>query len=120
MFSEPRSLLVYDTSAQPPVPLPLKLGDANLDGFPDILMITVSGRERIPALLFSTPCSPGVAGCSSAGSEKHGWTVAKNNARVLSDIKDARSVSFLDVDEDVGLFYYVSRNGLTYDGSGIS
>ncbi|KAF8352219.1 hypothetical protein F5887DRAFT_874393 [Amanita rubescens] len=116
LFSKPRSLLVYDTSSQPPVPLPLKLGDANLDGFPDILMITVSGRERIPALLFSTPCSPGVAGCSSADSEKHGWTVAKNNARVLSDIKDARSVSFLDVDEDGSLDILVQRSGATGQG----
>ena len=120
LFSEPRSLLVYDTSFQPPVPLPLKLGDANLDGFPDILMITVSGRERIPTLLYSTPCSTGVAGCSPDGRGRHGWTIATKNARALSEIKDARSVSFLDVDEDVGGFYFVSSNLMTYDGQGIS
>ena len=65
-------------------------------------MITVSGRERIPALLYSVPCSTGVAGCSPDGSGRHGWTIATKNARALSEIKDARSVSFLDVDEDVG------------------
>jgi integrin alpha FG-GAP repeat containing protein 1 len=30
------SLLVYDASFTPPLPIPLKLGDADLDGFPDM------------------------------------------------------------------------------------
>ncbi|KAK2460674.1 hypothetical protein APHAL10511_007144 [Amanita phalloides] len=116
LFPEPRSLLVYDNSFQPPVPLPLKLGDANLDGFPDILMITVKGKERIPALLFSVPCSASVVGCRSNGSGRRGWTVATKDVQALSDIKDARSVSFLDIDEDGSLDLLVQRAGDTGQG----
>ncbi|KAF8626356.1 hypothetical protein AX15_005010 [Amanita polypyramis BW_CC] len=111
-----RSLLVYDTSFEPRLPLPLKLGDANLDGFPDIMMITVKGEERMPTLLYSVPCSAGIVGCSPDGSGRRGWTIARKNAEVLSAIKDARSVSFLDVDEDGSLDILVQRSGKTGQG----
>ena len=32
-----QSLKLFDTSLQPSIPIPLRLGDFNLDGFPDIL-----------------------------------------------------------------------------------
>ncbi|KAG6896961.1 hypothetical protein C0992_005022 [Termitomyces sp. T32_za158] len=98
------SLLVLDTTYAPPIPLSLKLGDVNLDGFPDILLITGSGKDRIPSLVLSKPCAAGMVGCSANGMGRRGWEVAKSGADPLSTIKDARSVAFLDVDEDVNIF----------------
>ncbi|KAG5350908.1 hypothetical protein C0989_008806 [Termitomyces sp. Mn162] len=111
LFSDSPSLLALDTTQTPPIPLSLKLGDANLDGFPDILLITGSGKDRIPRLIFSKPCAAGLAGCSANGSDRRGWELAKSGADPLSTIKDARSVAFLDVDEDGTLDIMIQRTG---------
>lgn len=103
LFPDSPSLLALDTTYTPPIPLSLKLGDANLDGFPDILLITGSGKDRVPRLVFSKSCTAGIVGCSANGSGRRGWEPAKSGADPLSTIKDARSVAFLDVDEDVNI-----------------
>ena len=64
-------------------------------------------RERVPSLVFSVPCADGVAGCVSNEREKRGWKVASHGAETLEDIKDARGVSFLDMDEDVMVFLFL-------------
>ena len=95
------SLLVYDTSFTPPLPIPLKLGDADLDGFPDMLAISVQGNEYTPRLVYSVPCAAGLGGCSKPGAAWRGWKMATKGVDILNNIKDARSLSFLDMDEDV-------------------
>ncbi|KAG6899532.1 hypothetical protein C0993_009348 [Termitomyces sp. T159_Od127] len=92
LFPDSPSLLALDTTYTPPIPLSLKLGDANLDGFPDILLITASGKDP-------------------SGQGRRGWELAKSGADPLSTIKDARSVAFLDVDEDGTLDIMVQRTG---------
>jgi integrin alpha FG-GAP repeat containing protein 1 len=101
LYPDSQSLLVLDTTHTPPIPLPLKLGDANLDGFPDFMAIVGSGKDRVPSLVFSVPCAQNVIGCSPSGAGRRGWKVAKKGAESLNAIKDARAVSFLDLDEDV-------------------
>lgn len=95
------SLLVYDTSFTPPIPIPLKLGDADLDGFPDMLAITVQGVNRIPRLMYSVPCVSDLGGCSKNGTGKRGWKMATKGVEALESINDSRSLTFLDMDEDV-------------------
>jgi len=93
-----------DTSYTPPIPLPLKLGDANLDGFPDFLAIigSPSKHDRTPKLFLSVECgTAGAVGCSG-GKGRRGWTQVKKGVESLDAIKDARGVAFLDLDEDVG------------------
>ena len=82
------------------------MGDANLDGFPDFLVITGSGKDRIPSLVYSVPCGVGVAGCAKNGSGRRGWKVATRGVEALQAVKDARSLSFLDMDEDVSFDPY--------------
>ena len=98
-------LLVQDTTYDPPLPVPIKLGDLNQDGFPDILAIVASGSgsraDRTPRLAYSVPCAKGVAGCGSDGSGYRGWLALTKGGEVLQGIKDARNTAFLDVDEDV-------------------
>ena len=98
-----QSLLVLDTTYKPSIPIPLKLGDANLDGFPDILLISVTGKTKTPKLLWSVPCAKDVPGCDSEGRGTRGFKLATKDVETLEGITDARSVSFLDMDEDVGL-----------------
>ena len=52
------SILVRDTTSSPPIPLALKLGDANLDGFPDVLFVSAqpSNKEYTPTLAISVGC----------------------------------------------------------------
>ncbi|KAJ7771527.1 hypothetical protein B0H16DRAFT_1513818 [Mycena metata] len=101
------SLVVLDTTQIPPLPISLKLGDANLDGFPDLLLIIASGQDHVPKMLFSVPCdSSDAIGCGHRG-----WSVATKGIETLDAIKDARSVSFLDMDEDGTLDIMVQRTG---------
>ncbi|KAJ7246549.1 hypothetical protein B0H12DRAFT_1203288 [Mycena haematopus] len=110
------SLVVLDTTPVPALPISLKLGDANLDGFPDLLVIIASGQDHVPKVLFSVPCGAGVLGCRS-GHRKHGWSVATKGMETLDAIKDARSVSFLDIDEDGTLDIMVQRTGALGQGN---
>jgi len=89
--------------AQPILPRP---GDANLDGFPDLLLIT-EGHVR---LLLSVPCARGVLGCSAEGARR-GWREMRKGAEALSSITDARVAVFVDLDEDGTLDVMVRRTG---------
>ncbi|KAK7037504.1 hypothetical protein VNI00_010996 [Paramarasmius palmivorus] len=110
-------LLVADTDTPSPIPLPLKLGDANLDGFPDILLIAVTLKGNTPKLIYSVPCEKGVAGCNADGSGRRGFKVAVKGVHSLDSITDARSVSFIDMDEDGTLDIMVQKVGETRDGN---
>lgn len=103
--STPLSLLVSDVTHKPPLPVPLKFGDANQDGFPDILAILVSGTgssiQKTPYLAYSVQCHKGVAGCDGNGNGRRGWSVLKKGGEALRGIKDARGIAFVDMDEDV-------------------
>ena len=113
---------MLDTTFNPSLPVSIKLGDANLDGFPDFLIITGSGRDRIPSLVYSVPCDVGVVGCEKDGSGRRGWEVATEGVESLEAVKDARSLSFLDMDEDVSfdllLLSILVSNSLSIDGQG--
>lgn len=99
------------------MPVPLKVGDANQDGFPDILAIVASGtgsrRPRTPYLALSVPCEKGIAGCSSDGHGRRGWKVVRKGTDPLKNVQDARSVAFLDMDEDVSIFSDGHSDGLS-------
>ncbi|KAG6840620.1 hypothetical protein C0991_005519 [Blastosporella zonata] len=117
LYPDPVSLLATDVTHSPPIPLSLNLGDANLDGFPDLLFIIRTGKDQTPSLVYSVPCAAGVIGCSANGSGRRGWAPAQKGADPLSDITDARGVSFLDLDEDGTLDIMVQRTGAAGHGN---
>ena len=100
---------MLDTTFNPPLPIALKLGDVNLDGFPDLLAITVTGRDQTPHLIYSVPCETNLVGCAKDGSGRRGWKLATKGVKTLEDVKDARSVTFLDMDEDVGFLLSITQ-----------
>jgi len=109
-----------DTSYNPPLPVPIKLGDANQDGFPDILAIVASGSsahpQRTPHLAYSVPCGKGVAGCDTK-SRRRGWSALHKGGEILGSVQDARGVAFLDMDEDGTLDILVQRTGEQAQGN---
>lgn len=125
----PSSLLVFDTRSSPSVPVHLRIGDVNLDGFPDILLVTASptssrSYKRTPRLLFAAPCAHSgkshdngkggrTAGCGEDGKGRVGWTVADRDVDALDDVSDTASVTFLDIDEDVSEPFYLANNHIT-------
>ncbi|KAF8188320.1 hypothetical protein BJ912DRAFT_1031903 [Pholiota molesta] len=105
---ESPSLLVQDTSFTPSLPIALKLGDANLDGFPDLLAITVSDSgNHIPNLVFSVPCGNFIPGCPKGANDRRGWRLATKGAKALEDVKDARALTGAD---GQGNYLFVQNN----------
>lgn len=108
------SLLLYDTttSATEAIPVPLRVGDIDLDGFPDIVPIVVhKDNSRTPHVLISHPCASGTNGCSSSAGRT--FNVVTKDTHALEKITDAVGVAFLDIDEDVSelFFFESSRRG---------
>lgn len=90
-----------DMTHTPPLPLPIRLGDVNQDGFPDLLAIVVTGHSHTPQLAHSVPCAKGVAGCDDKGRGRRGFQSLKKGSEFLAQITDATSAAFVDMDEDV-------------------
>lgn len=145
---------MYDTTHTPPLPLPIKIGDADLDGFPDLLFIVVTNDDkRVPKLAWNVRCGAGEPGCPAIQSQSsikrlkegtkklfmsnlirrngdtaatetkiggRGFVVASSggDASILATFNDARSVSFLDIDEDGTLDIMVQRTGSGDEGKG--
>jgi integrin alpha FG-GAP repeat containing protein 1 len=98
-------LHVLDTSFSPAQPILPRTGDANLDGFPDLLLIT-EGRVR----LLSAPCTRGVPGCAAQG-VRRGWREMVKGVEPLAGITGARIAVFVELDEDGTLDVMVQRTG---------
>ena len=96
---------MLDTTFSPPLPLPVRLGDTNLDGFPDLSAIAATADRHTPKLLISEPCTKGLAGCDISGQGRRGFRLLQKGAESLEAMYDARGVTFIDMDEDVRRFY---------------
>ncbi|GJJ12216.1 hypothetical protein Clacol_006457 [Clathrus columnatus] len=96
------SLLMNDVTYDPPLPVTVRIGDLTLDGYPDIIVIGVSGSgNRSPYILNSIPCSHNIAGCDSRGNGRRGFKVVTAGTETVRRITDARGVAVMDLDEDV-------------------
>jgi integrin alpha FG-GAP repeat containing protein 1 len=74
--------------------------------------------DTVPILIVSKECKKGLVGCGEDGKGKRGWeavrfggTEAKDDKGIgagweaLQVVRDARSVSFVDMDEDVSCVF---------------
>jgi integrin alpha FG-GAP repeat containing protein 1 len=103
--------LLLHVPGEPDIPLPLRPGDFNVDGFPDLLL-TIHNSTAAPGVitrkaghqvrvLENVPCGSGIAGCEGR-KNGHGFKVGGGSGwEVLDDIWDASGASWLDVDDDV-------------------
>ncbi|KZT59740.1 integrin alpha N-terminal domain-containing protein, partial [Calocera cornea HHB12733] len=118
------SLLMLDRSFHPSLPIPIRIADASLSGFPSLLPIIAtqtpggvlgigSSLETTVELLESVPCRAGVVGCEgnkvSAG--RRAFAIVNDGTQVPKGIHDARGVTVLDLDEDGTLDLLIQRTG---------
>jgi integrin alpha FG-GAP repeat containing protein 1 len=112
--------LLLHVPGEPNIPLPLRPGDFNVDGFPDLLL-TIHNSTAAPGVitrkaghqvrvLENVPCGNGVAGCEGRRTGR-GFEVGRGSGwEVLDDIWDASGASWLDVDDDVRLTISVCKH----------
>ena len=110
--------LLLHVPGNPSIPLLLRPGDYNLDGFPDLLF-TIHNSTAAPGgglvsssrkaghqvrILANVACSKNTPGCEK-GKGGRGFEVGQGKGwEVLDNIWDASGASWLDLDEDVSLF----------------
>lgn len=100
-------LLMLDTTYSPPIPIGIKTGDADLDGFPDLLPIiahngALYGIATTPWVLQSIPCTDRIKkNLGKCPSGRRFFEPVTSHVDPLRAITDARGVAFLDMDEDV-------------------
>ncbi|KAG8892085.1 hypothetical protein FRB99_002968 [Tulasnella sp. 403] len=118
METERLGLLLFDTTYKPPLPLPLKIGDADLDGFPDLLLLVAHngglfGIATTPWLLQSVPCTGRIrkASGSNCPQNRRFYEPVTRHVEPLQEITDARGAAWLDIDEDGTLDILVQRTG---------
>lgn len=97
----------------PNIPLALRTGDYNIDGYPDLLLI-ISNATAIPAsgvfgtakpgtqirVLENIRCGKQVPGCDNGQSRSFKVRTGKG-WEVLGELWDVTGASWLDVDSDV-------------------
>lgn len=100
-------LLLADDLAPVHTPVPIRIGDENKDGYPDLLLLTVPrgarpGQTRTH-LLKSTACDKRgkAAGCTAHTRPEHRTFVRLPGT--LDTFSYVRSASFVDLDEDGSL-----------------
>jgi len=109
--------LLMDYTHIPGLPIALKIGDADIDGFPDILAIvshfTQYRFDNKPWIMRSVPCDgkplPGGGRCAKG---RRTFELVMHNVVPLATIDDARGIAFLDLDEDGTLDILVQRTGM--------
>ncbi|WFD32932.1 hypothetical protein MSPP1_003985 [Malassezia sp. CBS 17886] len=99
-------VLLADELAPTTAPVPLRLGDQNKDGYPDMLLISVpassrAGETRVH-LLENAACAPGAPGCAAPAHDTlTRRTLRRATHTVLDVYAHVRSAAFVDLDEDV-------------------
>jgi integrin alpha FG-GAP repeat containing protein 1 len=97
------SLLVQDTDFVGHLPVAVQVGDYNIDGFPDLLIVTVETSTKLstPRLLRSIPCTTDLCKVSEVELGRRRFEWVQEGTEPLTEIIDARKAVFLDLDEDV-------------------
>ncbi|KAK4058838.1 hypothetical protein OIO90_000284 [Microbotryomycetes sp. JL221] len=110
----PGSSLATETTAfRGHFPTPPSIGDYNIDGYPDLLLVTSSNTRREAQLLQSRPCD--TASCTQAEiyARRRAFRVVKDGAEALFKLQDVESAHWVDVDDDGSLDILVQRSGNT-------
>ncbi|GAA5896345.1 hypothetical protein JCM8208_001852 [Rhodotorula glutinis] len=104
-------LVVHSTAYRGEYPIAPQVGDYNIDGYPDLLVVATKGRDRRAHILQSRPCEAGSCTEAEVASKRRAFRVVSEGAEALDKITDVESASWFDVDDDGLLDILVQRLG---------
>ncbi|GJN88667.1 hypothetical protein Rhopal_001633-T1 [Rhodotorula paludigena] len=109
------TLSLSSSSFRGAYPTPPQIGDFNIDGFPDLLVVAASrgGRDRQAFVLESRPCEKGSCTADEIREGRRAFRVLGEGTDALSAIKDVESAHWFDMDDDGSLDILVQRLGNT-------
>lgn len=81
----------------------LQIGDYNIDGFPDILLVTenAESKEAAARLLQSMPCIHNKCSDLEVKKARRYFQWVKEGVTALTAVADVKKAVFFDLDEDV-------------------
>lgn len=93
------------------------LGDYNLDGYPDLLLISTpnSGSTSHVILLESVLCTLDTCSSNAVAADRRTFVKVVKGAKALTSMANPRAAAFFDMDEDViivALFVHLSIRSL--------
>ncbi|GAA6029384.1 hypothetical protein JCM8097_003650 [Rhodosporidiobolus ruineniae] len=106
-----RSLVTSSTAFRGSFPTPPQIGDYNIDGYPDLLVVTSSGSQKTATVLQSRPCEKGSCEEQEIKKGRRAFRVLSEGAEALAKIKDVESASWVDMDDDGSLDILLQRSG---------
>ncbi|GAA6012102.1 hypothetical protein JCM11491_001751 [Sporobolomyces phaffii] len=117
LVTPPHNLVTTSTSFRGVLPAPPQIGDYNIDGYPDLLILAsphAHPSQRVAKILQSRPCTP--AHCSPAATRRgrrYYELMTGDGAGVeeLDKFTDVEGVSWVDLDDDGSLDVVVQRSG---------
>ncbi|BGP45902.1 hypothetical protein JCM10450v2_001737 [Rhodotorula kratochvilovae] len=92
-------------------PVAPQIGDYNIDGYPDLLVVAQKGRDRLAYVLQSRQCEKGACSASEIEMRRRAFRVVSEGADALGKIKDVESASWFDIADDGSLDILVQRLG---------
>lgn len=93
-------VLTEDPNFRGHLPVPVHIGDYNLDGYPDLLVTT---NQRV-LLLQSILCNSSLCASSAQLASKRTFAVVTTGADILNKMSSPTQAAFFDIDEDVRLY----------------
>ncbi|CAJ0628087.1 8090_t:CDS:10 [Entrophospora sp. SA101] len=93
-------IVIKDKSFKGMLPVPIRIGDYNMDGFPDLLVISEKGTEHFVSLLESIPCTLEYCDPLAVKAQRRAFVKVIDGANSLNEITNAKGAAFFDVDED--------------------
>lgn len=109
VLPEGQQLLLTDPGFKGTLPVSVHVGDYNLDGYPDLLVVSGTpgnnNRASSATLLQSVLCRSD-NGCvaSAVDAKRRSFVKVTEGANELNSLTDVRAAAFLDLDEDVSFF----------------
>jgi integrin alpha FG-GAP repeat containing protein 1 len=81
------------------IPIPIRIGDINMDGYPDIVL-SVSDTTKPIEIYESIPCSEKFGCSKNAVKAKRRTLVYSEHSKVLNRRQNIRSAAFMDIEEN--------------------
>lgn len=95
------SLVTTSSAFKGSLPVAPSIGDYNIDGYPDLLLLTSSGSSRNVNLFESRPCAATSCTAGEVAKGRRAFQRVVLGAEVLSTINDVETAHWLDIDDDV-------------------